>query len=117
MGRRLPLILLAVAAGAALVWTVLPSAPSLGPAAVAADDAPQTPGLKAELKTTQQKGSYAFGYNVASRLKQQVGPDAIDVNAFLLGMQEAFAGKKASLNEADCNQAFKAFQWKSEPVR
>jgi FKBP-type peptidyl-prolyl cis-trans isomerase FklB len=109
MGRRIPLILLAVAAGAALVWTILPTASPLG-RAVSAEENPQTPALKAELKTPQQKGSYAFGYNVASRLKQQVGPDAIDLNAFLLGIQEAFSGKNASLNEADRDQAFKAFQ-------
>jgi FKBP-type peptidyl-prolyl cis-trans isomerase len=110
MGRRTPLILLGVSALAALVWAVRPSASSLEPAVVAADETPQAPAIKAELKTPQQKGSYAFGYLVGSNLRKQVGPESLDLNGFLLGIQEALSGKTATLNEADRNQAFRAFQ-------
>jgi FKBP-type peptidyl-prolyl cis-trans isomerase len=109
MARRVPLILLGVSALAALVWAVRPSTSSLEPRAVAADETPQAPAIKAELKSPQQKGSYAFGYKVASTLRRQVG-DSLDLNAFLLGMQEALSGKEASLSEADREKAFKAFQ-------
>jgi FKBP-type peptidyl-prolyl cis-trans isomerase FklB len=110
MGRRIPLLLVGVSAVAALVWAVLPSATPLERTARAAGESPQSPGIKAELKTAQQKGSYAFGFKVASTLRRQVGPETLDLNAFLLGVHEAMSGKNASLNEADREQAFKTFQ-------
>ena len=85
MARRIPLLLLGVSAAAALVWIVRPSASPLEPSAVAADETPQAAGHQPELKTPQQKGSYSFGYLVGSNLKKQVGPDSLELNAFLLG--------------------------------
>ncbi|HET6328342.1 MAG TPA: FKBP-type peptidyl-prolyl cis-trans isomerase [Planctomycetaceae bacterium] len=108
MARRAPLVLLGFFAAAALVWIVRPVA-SLESSAVAADEAPQAP-AKPELKTPQQKGSYSFGYLVGSNLKKQVGPDSLELNAFLLGMREALNGKDRSMSEAQCAEAFKAFQ-------
>jgi FKBP-type peptidyl-prolyl cis-trans isomerase len=110
MTRRIPLLLLGVSAASAVIWAVRPSTSPIESAVVAADETPQAPAIKAELKTPQQKGSYAFGRKVGSTLVRQVGPESLDLNAFLLGMQEALAGKEATMNEADCDLAFKAFQ-------
>jgi FKBP-type peptidyl-prolyl cis-trans isomerase len=109
MARRTPLILLGVFAAAAVVWAVRPSASPLQQSAVAADDAPQAP-AKPALKTPAEKGSYSFGYLVGSNLRKQVGPDSLELNAFLLGMKEALVGKDRSMSEAQCAEAFKAFQ-------
>jgi FKBP-type peptidyl-prolyl cis-trans isomerase FklB len=74
---------------------------------VAADE---TPGGKAELKTEKQRGSYAFGYKLASSYRRQLPPDTLDVEGFILGMREALAGKEGSLSAADREKAFAAFQ-------
>ncbi len=109
MARRISLALLGVSASAALIWMLLPSSsPSLQPSVVAADDTP--PAGKAELKTDRQKGSYALGYKIASNMHRTVGPDAVDLNALYLGLQEGFTGKGKSLTDAEREQAFRAFQ-------
>jgi FKBP-type peptidyl-prolyl cis-trans isomerase FklB len=110
MGRRIPLILLGVSAAAALVWAVRPSASPLEPAVVVADENPALSGGKADLKTGRQKGSYALGYKIAANMRHQIGPDALDMNALILGIQEGLSGKNASLNEADREHALRALQ-------
>jgi FKBP-type peptidyl-prolyl cis-trans isomerase FklB len=109
MGRRTPLILLGVCAAAAVVWAVRPSVSPLAPAVVAADENPPA-SPKAELKTDRQKGSYALGHKIAANIHRNLGDTTLDLDAFLLGMREAFSGKGASMNEADREKAFNAFQ-------
>jgi FKBP-type peptidyl-prolyl cis-trans isomerase len=110
MGRRIPAILVGVSAFAALLWTVLPFASPLKPAAAAADDTPPAAGGKGDLKTDRQKGSYALGHKIGTNVLHQIGPDSIDVAAFVLGMQEALTGKNPSMTDAERDKAFKAFQ-------
>ena len=109
MGRRTPLILLGICAAAAVVWAVRPSVSPLAPAVVAADENPPA-SPKAELKTDRQKGSYALGHKIAANIHRNLGDTTLDLDAFLLGMREAFSGKGASMNEADREKAFNAFQ-------
>ena len=109
MGRRTPLILLGVWAAAAIVWAVCPSVSPLAPAVVAADENPPT-GPKADLKTDRQKGSYALGHKIAANIHRQLGDTTLDLDAFLLGMREALSGKGSSMNDAECEKAFNAFQ-------
>jgi FKBP-type peptidyl-prolyl cis-trans isomerase len=109
MGRRTPLILLGVCAAAAIVWAVRPSVSPLAPAVVAADENPPT-GPKADLKTDRQKGSYALGHKIAANIHRQLGDTTLDLDAFLLGMREALSGKGSSMNDAECEKAFNAFQ-------
>jgi FKBP-type peptidyl-prolyl cis-trans isomerase len=110
MGRRTPLILLGVCAAVAIVWAVWPSASPIKPAVAAADDTPPVAGPNGDLKTAQQKGSYALGYKIAANIHRQLGDTTLDVDAFLLGMREALSGKGNSMKEADREKAFNAFQ-------
>jgi FKBP-type peptidyl-prolyl cis-trans isomerase len=109
MGRRTPLILLGVCAAAAIVWAVRPSVSPLEPAVVAADENPPA-SPKADLKTDRQKGSYALGHKIAANIHRQLGDTTLDLDAFLLGMREALSGKGSSMNDAECEKAFNAFQ-------
>jgi FKBP-type peptidyl-prolyl cis-trans isomerase len=109
MGRRISMILLGLSAAAAIVWAVRPSASPIKPAVAAAEENPQPSGAKVELKSERQKQSYALGYKIASNMRQ-VGPDAIDLQALFLGIQEGFTGKGKSLADADREQAFRTFQ-------
>jgi FKBP-type peptidyl-prolyl cis-trans isomerase len=110
MGRRTPLILLGVCAALAIVWAVRPSASPIKSAVAAADENPPMAGPKGELKTAQQKGSYALGYKIAANIHRQLGDSTLDLDAFLLGMREALSGKGNSMNEAEREKAFNAFQ-------
>jgi FKBP-type peptidyl-prolyl cis-trans isomerase FklB len=107
MARRIPLVLLGLSAVAAVIWAVRPSASPLQPGVVAADE---NPAGKTELKTPQQRGSYALGYKIAGNLQRQLGPKTIDIDGFILGIREAMAGNEASLSAADREKAFAAFQ-------
>jgi FKBP-type peptidyl-prolyl cis-trans isomerase FklB len=109
MGRRTPLILIGVCAAAAIVWAVRPSVSPLAPAVVAADENPPA-SPKADLKTDRQKGSYALGHKIAANIHRQLGDTTLDLDAFLLGMREALSGKGHSMNDAECEKAFNAFQ-------
>jgi len=109
MGRRTPLILLGVCAAAAVVWAVRPSVSPLEPAVVAADENPAA-SPKADLKTDRQKGSYALGHKIAANIHRNLGDTTLDLDAFLLGMREALSGKGSSMNDAECEKAFNAFQ-------
>jgi FKBP-type peptidyl-prolyl cis-trans isomerase len=110
MGRRTPLILLAMCAAAAIVWALQPSASSFPLATVAANENPPLASPKGELKTDRQKGSYALGYKIASNIHRQLGDTTLDLDAFLLGMREGLSGKGHSMNEADCEKHYRAFQ-------
>jgi FKBP-type peptidyl-prolyl cis-trans isomerase len=70
----------------------------------------QMPRIAAELKTKEQKGSYSLGYTVGKNLQRQFGSKSLDVAAFLLGMQESLSGSKASLEQAEREQAFQLFR-------
>ena len=60
------------------------------------------------LETLEQKASYSFGVDVASRLKQQ--GVKLDVNALNRGISDAYAGAELALTEEESLQAKTAFQ-------
>jgi FKBP-type peptidyl-prolyl cis-trans isomerase FklB len=107
---RIPRVLVTLSIAAALIWAMLPSPRPTETAATAADDGAPAPGSKAGLATQKQKQSYAFGHKVASNMREKLGPEAFDLDAFLLGVKEGLSGKGASLSEGECEQAFKTFQ-------
>ena len=72
------------------------------PTAWAQDD-PAT----AELKTFQQQAGYAIGQNIGANLKQT--GVAIDLEAFLRGMQDSLAGKKGLLSDEDIQKVLTEF--------
>jgi FKBP-type peptidyl-prolyl cis-trans isomerase len=108
MGRRISLIVFGVCAAGALIWMVRPSASPVNP--VAADDTPAKPGAKAELKTPTQTGSYALAYKIGQSIRRQAGKDGIDVDAFLLGIQDGLSGYTGNMKDEDREHAFRAFQ-------
>ena len=63
---------------------------------------------KQALETTQQKASYSYGVDVASRLKQQ-GIE-LDVNALNRGITDAYNGTELALNDEARLQAKTSFQ-------
>ena len=79
-----------------------PAPSSAGPAAA---KAPALPPIQAELKSNKQKGSFSIGYSMGMTLRKQVGTENIDPAAFLLGMQEALAGQKATLSAIEQEKA------------
>lgn len=60
------------------------------------------------LETTQQKASYSYGVDVASRLKEQ-GIE-LDVNALNRGIADAYNGTELALNDEARLQAKTSFQ-------
>jgi FKBP-type peptidyl-prolyl cis-trans isomerase FklB len=60
------------------------------------------------LETLEQKASYSFGVDVASRLKQQ--GVKLDVNALNRGITDAYTGSELALTEEESLQAKTAFQ-------
>jgi len=60
------------------------------------------------LETVEQKASYSFGVDVASRLKQQ-GIE-LDVNALNRGITDAYNGNELALNDEDRLAAKTTFQ-------
>jgi FKBP-type peptidyl-prolyl cis-trans isomerase FklB len=60
------------------------------------------------LETLEQKASYSFGVDVATRLKQQ--GVKLDVNALNQGIKDAYTGSKLALTEEESLQAKTAFQ-------
>ena len=72
------------------------------PAAWAQDDP-----FSADLKTFHQKAAYALGQNIGSNLKQT--GVAIDLKAFLRGMQDSLAGKKGLLTEEEIQKVMTEF--------
>ena len=60
------------------------------------------------LETLEQKASYSFGVDVATRLKQQ-GVE-LDVKALNRGIADAYNGSELALNDEDRLQAKTAFQ-------
>jgi FKBP-type peptidyl-prolyl cis-trans isomerase FklB len=100
----------------AVVIAVLPSMiyadnadPQPANAGTAAKGAAEIPPITAELKTEKQKGSYAIGYSMGATLRKQIGAEAVDVGAFLQGMQQSLSGQKASMSAIEQERAFKAF--------
>lgn len=81
-----------------------PAPSSAGPAAA---KAPALSPIQAELKSNKQKGSFSIGYSMGMTLRKQVGTENIDPAAFLLGMQEALAGQKATLSAIEQEKALK----------
>jgi FKBP-type peptidyl-prolyl cis-trans isomerase len=72
------------------------------PAAWAQDDP-----APAELKTFGEKAGYAIGQNIGGNLKQT--GVAIDLKAFLRGMQDSLAGKKGLLTEEELQKVLTEF--------
>ncbi len=60
------------------------------------------------LETLEQKASYSFGVDVASRLKQQ--GVKLDINALNRGISDAYTGSELALTEEESLQAKTAFQ-------
>ena len=60
------------------------------------------------LDTLEQKASYSFGVDVATRLKQQ--GVKLDVNALNRGISDAYSGSELALTEEESLQAKTAFQ-------
>jgi len=60
------------------------------------------------LETLEQKASYSFGVDVATRLKQQ--GVKLDVKALNQGIKDAYTGSKLALTEEESLQAKTAFQ-------
>lgn len=60
------------------------------------------------LETLEQKASYSFGVDVASRLKQQ--GIALDVSALNQGITDAYTGTELALSDEDRQQAKTTFQ-------
>jgi FKBP-type peptidyl-prolyl cis-trans isomerase FklB len=60
------------------------------------------------LETLEQKASYSFGVDVATRLKQQ-GID-LDIKALNQGISDAYTGSELALNDEDRLQAKTTFQ-------
>ncbi len=63
---------------------------------------------KQPLDTLEQKASYSFGVDVATRLKQQ-GID-LDIRALNQGITDAYTGSELALNDEDRLQAKTEFQ-------
>jgi FKBP-type peptidyl-prolyl cis-trans isomerase FklB len=63
---------------------------------------------KAALDSLQQKASYSYGVDIASRLKQQ-GID-LDINAFNQGITDAYNGSELALDDETRMQAKTGFQ-------
>jgi FKBP-type peptidyl-prolyl cis-trans isomerase FklB len=74
--------------------------------AVAAPGNPM-PAIKADLNSVKQKGSFAIGYNMGSSLRKQIGGDGLDQAAFLLGIQQALSGQKATLSSIEQERSLK----------
>ena len=68
-----------------------------------AQDDPASP----ELKTFGQQAGYAIGQNIGANLKQT--GVAIDLKAFLRGMQDSLAGKKGLLSDEDIQKVLTEF--------
>jgi len=60
------------------------------------------------LETLEQKASYSFGVDVATRLKQQ--GVKLDINALNRGITDAYTGSELALTEEESLQAKTAFQ-------
>lgn len=65
--------------------------------------------IKAELKNDRQKASYAIGFSVGANARRQ-GADALEIAAFLLGIQDAMSGMKPSLTAKESDDALKSFR-------
>jgi len=63
---------------------------------------------KVELKGTQERGSYAFGYNLGKHLSQQ--SMECDLNALFVGLKDGLSAGKCKLTEAELMEALQAFQ-------
>lgn len=64
------------------------------------------------LTTDEQKVSYGIAYNMASQMLQGA-PFTIDKDAFRNGLNDALAGNKVAVSEADMEKAFAAVQQKA----
>lgn len=83
--------------------TVLSLALVIGMAACSKDNSSNQ-----ALETLQQKASYSYGIDIASRLKQQ-GIE-LDVNALNRGINDAYNGKEPALSSEEQVQAKTSFQ-------
>ncbi len=65
-----------------------------------------------EIKTDQDKYSYALGYYFGQRTKQQMPPKEIELNGdiFTAAFQTAIAGDDAQLDQATTQTAFQQLQ-------
>ena len=67
-----------------------------------------TSSSKKPLESLQQKASYSYGVDIATRLKQQdIG---LDVSAFNQGISDAYSGKELALDDETRLQAKTSFQ-------
>lgn len=99
--RLLPLSLLCVAAFA------LGACGKNDREAAKAAATPAKPGVAQGLETNEQKVSYGIGYNFGSSISKQ-NDFAADRNALKAGLEDALAGTKTRISEADLQAAFNA---------
>ena len=87
---------------------------TFGPAAAsAADTDEKKPAAgkeepKVELKGTQERGSYALGYNIGKNVGRQFGE--CDLDALILGLKDGLSSGKCKLPDAELMEAIQAFQ-------
>ena len=74
--------------------------------AIACENTPQSQQI--QLDTVEKKASYSIGMNFVSRLKDE-GAD-LDLDALVLGMRDAEAGKTPALSEEEMAQSVKDLQ-------
>jgi len=65
-----------------------------------------------QLKTLQDKASYAIGANIGNSIKNQ--PQKINSTALIAGLKDVLNDKKPLLSKEEMMQAFKALQEKSQ---
>jgi FKBP-type peptidyl-prolyl cis-trans isomerase FklB len=72
--------------------------------------------LAADLKTEEQKVSYAIGLNIASNLKQmkEQGGFAVDANLVAQGLKDAMSGGKLKLSQEEVQATMQAFSQKMQ---
>lgn len=65
-----------------------------------------------ELKSDEQKLSYALGLDMASSLQEFSSKEDIDMEALLAGMKDAYEGKERALSEEETSKVIEAFSQK-----
>ena len=77
------------------------------PAKPAAQTAKKMPPIAAELKTDEQKGSFALGYNVGTSVRRQLVVGRLDMAAFLMGVQQSLSGQPPVLSAREQERSFR----------
>lgn len=101
VSRLLPLTLVSLAA---LALGACGKSDKEAPKAAAT---PAKPGVVQGLETNEQKFSYGIGYNFGSSIAKQT-EFAADKNAIKAGLEDALAGAKTRISEAEIQTAFNA---------